>query len=66
MDEKLLRLQNDLGKLYDDLVTANRFDLLLYQSGIELLHSKKEKIPQFEHKLHHFKKKPIDFKKEIL
>ena len=43
LDEKLLRLQNDLGELYDDLVAANKFDLLLYEAGIELLHSKRKK-----------------------
>ena len=62
--EKLLGLQHDLGELYDDLVTANRFDLLLYEAGIELLHSQKEKIPQFENKLYHFNHRCEDLKKE--
>ena len=63
-DEKLLGIQHDLGELYDDLVAANRFDLLLYEAGIELLHSKKEKIPQFEDKLYHFKHRCNCLKKE--
>ena len=64
LDEKLLGLQNDLGGLYDDLVAANRFDLLLYEAGIELLHSQKEKIPQFENKLYHFNHRCEYLKKE--
>ena len=64
LDEKLLGLQNDLGELYDDLVAANTFDLLLYETGIELLHSKKEKIPQFEDKLYNFKHRCDCLKKE--
>ena len=64
LDEKLLGLQNDLGGLYDDLVAANRFDLLLYEAGIELLHSQKEKIPQFENKLYHFNHRCKYLKKE--
>ena len=64
LDEKLLALQNDLGELYDDLVAANRFDLLLYENGIELLNSEKEKIPLFENKLYHFKHRCHCLKKE--
>ena len=64
LDEKLLELKHDLGELYDDLVAANRFDLLLYEAGIELLYSQKEKIPQFENKLYHFNHRCEYLKKE--
>ncbi len=54
LDEKILRLKNDLGGLYDDLVAANQFDLSLYEAGIELLNSQKEKISKFENRLYDF------------
>ena len=64
LDEKLLGLQNDLGELYDDLVAANSFDLSLYEAGIDLLNSQKEKVPQFENKLYSFKHRCKCLKKE--
>ena len=64
LDEKLLELKHDLGELYDDLVAVNRFDLLLYEAGIKLLYSQKEKIPQFENKLCDFNHRCECLKKE--
>ena len=64
LDEKLLELKHDLEELYDDLVAVNRFDLLLYEAGIKLLYSQKEKIPQFENKLCDFNHRCECVKKE--
>ena len=51
LEDNLLKLRNDLGGLYDRLAVANRFDLSLYKTGVELLNSHKKKLSEFDNKL---------------